>query len=560
MNFKKILALILVIAVCCGITAGLTIAYMTDRDEEHNVFTVGNIDIDLREEVGVIGAGTVVKNDGEGANHGATYTNVMPGDKLQKKVTIANTGNNPAYVAVTVILNNVGRIHSAIDNHYEAKYGEDAPEVQEAYSNVFQGWGINYNPRPGAYGKNDARRVIDGTYGLPEHVLHVDYTQTTLAKDIYQISVGNWFKSDYEAADPNKYSGYRFSRDDGFYADDLGGFSRPMGEYELKYTYFLYLEPSEESVLFEGLNVPYEFDEEQIKMFENLKIDIYAAGIQASGFADAKTAFAALAGQTVNHVNVSTSKELNNAIENAKGTTTIMLEEGEYTTNVKVPAGSNITIGGEGEGKTVLSGQIATTSSTAGTITLKDLTIKVDDSIVDSTGISQTGKSAIALWGNQTVVCENVTFDMSLANSTAITSWWDTGVGTTIIVRNCTFNCNGQRPIRATGNVTVENCTFNDPYRYAVQLTAKASTATELDKAIINFKGNTIVNGANGKTFVYGIQLEGADYGCNNCVINGSGNTIENGGDDSHMYYCECGKVDHATITWNTEVAEVHEN
>ena len=322
MNFKKILALLLVIAVCCGITAGLTVAYLTDEDEEHNVFTVGNIDIDLREKVGVIGAGTVVKNEGEGAEHGATYTNVMPGDKLQKEVTIANTGANPAYVAVTVILNNVSQIHSAIDKFYEAKYGENAPEVQEAYSQVFQGWGINYNPRPGAYGMNDARRVIDGTFGLPEHVLHVDYTQTTYKNDTYQISVGNWFKSEKEAENPTKYSGYtNFST--GFHTGDLGGFSREMGEYELKYTYYLYLEPGEESVLFEGLNVPYEFNEDQIKMFENLKIDIYAAGIQASGFADAKTAFAALAGQTVNHVDVANVEELKEALANNSGYTVI---------------------------------------------------------------------------------------------------------------------------------------------------------------------------------------------------------------------------------------------
>ena len=254
------------------------------------------------------------------------------------------------------------------------------------------------------------------------------------------------------------------------------------------------------------------------------------------------------------------SAALADAVANADGELTIVnLEKGEYTTNLKVEGGSDISIVGNGK-DTVLSGQIATTASNEGTITLKNLTIKVDDSIVDSTGISQTGKSAIAIWGDQTVICENVTFDMSLADSTAITSWWDTGVGTSIIVRNCTFNCNGQRPIRATGNVTVENCTFNDPYRYAVQLTAKADTATKLDKATINFNNNTIVNGANGKDFVYGIQLEGETYGCNDCVINGAGNTIENGGTESAMYYCECGKVDHATIEWNVEVPAVHKN
>lgn len=245
-----------------------------------------------------------------------------------------------------------------------------------------------------------------------------------------------------------------------------------------------------------------------------------------------------------------------------------ILETGStpLTTNFEIPGGRNITLRGatNDPAKVVLQGQIATTTSTAGTLTIKDVTILVNDQIVDQTSISQTGSSAIALWGNQTVSCENVVFDMSLSDSSAITGWWDTGVGTTIIVKDCTFNCNGQRPIRTCGNLTVENCTFNDPYRYAVQLTAKASTATELENAIVTFKNNTINNGASGKAFVYGIQLEGADYGCHDLIINGSGNTINAGewdtSNESTMYYCECGKVDHATITWNTEAPAAHED
>ena len=242
----------------------------------------------------------------------------------------------------------------------------------------------------------------------------------------------------------------------------------------------------------------------------------------------------------------------------------IALTDGNYETNFKIPGGKEVVLEGNGE-DTVISGQIATTASNEGTLVLRNLTVNVSDAIADSTGISQTGKSAIAIWGDQTVICENVIFEMdeTYANSTAITSWWDTGVGTTIIVRDCTFNCNGQRPIRATGNVTVENTVFNDPYRYAVQLTAKASTATLLDKAVINFNNNTINNGENGKDFVYGVQLEGADYGCNDMILNGTGNTIVAGtwdtANESAMYFCECGKVNHSTVEFNTEVAVQHE-
>jgi hypothetical protein len=78
----------------------------------------------------------------------------------------------------------------------------------------------------------------------------------------------------------------------------------------------------------------------------------------------------------------------------------------------------------------------------------------------------------------------------------------------------------------------------------------------------VTFNNNTINNGENGKTFVYGIQLEGATYGCHDLIINGSLNTINAGewdtNNESTMYYCDCGKVDHTTIVWNTEVPAVH--
>jgi len=302
-----------------------------------------------------------------------------------------------------------------------------------------------------------------------------------------------------------------------------------------------------------------------------LTVKVTAQAIQTYGFANAKAAFTALDTQVIVNddntevIKVTTKEELAEALATLDDAATaenkqvvLSLPAGNFETNIKIAGGKDVTIMGTAE--TVLSGQIASTASNEGTLRLVGVTINVDDTIVDSTGISQTGKSAIAIWGDQTVICEGVTFNMSKTDSSAITAWWDTGVGTTIECYNCVFNCNGQRPIRATGNVTVENCTFNDPYRYAVQLTAKTSTATEMDKAIINFNNNTIVNGQNGKAFVYGIQLEGADYGCHDCVINGSGNTIVDGGADSAMYYCECGKVVHDTIEWNVEVTPVHEN
>lgn len=297
-----------------------------------------------------------------------------------------------------------------------------------------------------------------------------------------------------------------------------------------------------------------------LRKFLEDQIDVVADAVEALG-GDIKDLEGSLDDVKVT-VKVANDDEFKAAIENATDRVVIEFATA-ITANVEVPGGVDVTIIGTTEDATI-NGQIATTSSTEGVLTIKNCTINVSDAIVDSTGISQTGKSAIAVWGNQTVVCENVTFNMSLKDSTAISGWWDTGKGTTIIVKDSTFNCNGQRPLRTCGNITVENCTFNDPYRYAIQLTGKAGTANLLDKATINFNNNTINNGENGKAFVYGIQLEGETYGCNDLVINGKGNIINAGAwdtdNESTMYYCECGKVDHSTITWNTEVKPVHAN
>ena len=515
-------SLILVVSLVLALTVGLggTLAFFTDRDSETNIFTVGNVDIDLAEDF----------------EQGAE---LVPGKDIEKKPVITNVGNNDAYVWMTAAV----------------PVGLEDPNGNASKNLLHWNW-IGGTDEDYMNGKTqaDIDAYIEKGY-LPE------------GTTIEQILAGDYWKLDgttpvtTQEIDGVEYNIYLFQ-----YATPL----KP-GETTLPSFHKVYMDPHVD-IDPEG-NLAWVENGVATDMNYNLNVDgnpkiyIAAYGIQSEGFADVDEAYEAYGIQWgenggveyASAVTAKNSDELAKAIEEAAGKSAIiMLPAGEFETNFKIEGGSDITIIGDGE-NTVLSGQIASTTSEAGTLTLSNLTYKVDDSIKDSTGISQTGKSAIALWGNQKVVCTDVTFEMSLKDSTAITAWWDTNEGTSITVKGCTFNCNGQRPIRATANVTVEDTTFNDPYRYAVQLTAKASTATKLDKAIINFNNNTIINGENGKAFVYGIQLEGADYGCNNCVINGTGNTIENGGSDSTMYYCECGKVEHDTIEWNTEVPVVHE-
>lgn len=241
------------------------------------------------------------------------------------------------------------------------------------------------------------------------------------------------------------------------------------------------------------------------------------------------------------------------------GDTITLLTDTSEAERISIGSEKEITIVGQvnGEGEyPAFTGWFKVT----GKLTLKDVTLVAPSTAVPGETTSQYTKTVIGLMNTGDVVCENVTFDMSNAvtDSTAITAWWSTGDGANITVTGCTFDCAGQRPIRSDACVTVEGCTFNDPYRYAVQMTSRSSTMAEDAEAYVVFNSNTIVDGENGKEYVYGVQLEGG-YGCSDLTITGTGNTItadEN--DGSTLYFVEnTDNMGFETIQWKTETAPV---
>lgn len=273
MNLKKKVLMLTSVVLVLGLASLGIMAYLTDQESKTNVFTVGDIDITLDEEVGVIGEGEVDDvTDNDGNITGAAYSGIMPGDKLQKEVTVENTGSNDAYVRVIVTLNNALAINNAIDEVYENEpYKYTDEQIQAVYDEVFDGWGLNYNPRPGAANINDARGVIDGTYGLPAHVEKVDFAKTINGSTV--IGATNWFiagkekEGQYWVDGPAPYDGY---------------YTKNMEDYQICYAYYAYLQPREKITLFDGLNVPRYFDADQLAMFEGLVIDVKAEAIQAA--------------------------------------------------------------------------------------------------------------------------------------------------------------------------------------------------------------------------------------------------------------------------------------
>ena len=441
--FKKIIALMLVAVISVSAGVAGTLAYLTDSDEKQNVFTTGDISIALNEKVGVVGTGATVTE----TEDGATYTGVMPGDKLVKEVTVENTGSNDAYIRVLVTLNNALEINKAIDYVYE-KAGYSAAEVQAVYDYVFDGWGINYNPRPGFSGKSDARGVIDGTYGLPEHVLHVDFSKTTNGSSL--IGATNLFIAGREKAGqywvdgPGSYDGY---------------YTKNMEDYEICYAYYLYLPAGESTTLFNGLKAPREFDKDQLAMFNGLTIDVVAEAIQADNIpgynptdvaAGLKNAMALLDGEDLNIV-----ESADDLIEN--------LENGEDVilgADVKIePANMSNAYGKTGIN--VKNGQ--TIDGNGNTLDIKGAGGTWDSGICTSGGLIKNIKVTGSFRGifikkdanyNEKVVLENVILD-----GTTYTISVDSGTGKGLEARNSVFN--GWTSYAATlGNVKFEKCSF----------------------------------------------------------------------------------------------------
>lgn len=280
---KKIISLCLIVALALTAIGGATLAYFTDNDQKSNNFTIGDIDIAVKEEGYVwdpsgdqYPGGSYVTDSMKPTDNGFEFTNLMPSYIVSKRPTIENISRNDAYVRVAIVVNNLSEINQAIDDVYEAE-GLTEEQIQEIYSNVFAGWGINHSHssnEDGAYGPRMWMDQREGYYGIDmaAKVYNTDGETT-----YYLSDVNNTFKSNDEATDPEK-DGYLNAGEIGYYENAVNGNERV-------YVFYFKLAGYETSKeLFGGLNVPADFDNEQMEMFEGLEISIYADAIQTVGF------------------------------------------------------------------------------------------------------------------------------------------------------------------------------------------------------------------------------------------------------------------------------------
>ena len=439
----KILALVMAFVLTVVATVGATVAWLTaEAEPKKNVFTAGNVAIELDEEVGVDGTGAVVSEviDDEGVLVGHKYEGAMPGDYLIKKPTVTNTGSAPAYVAITVKLNNALQLDKAIDQVYE-KLGYTEEQIQAVYDDVFTGWGLNHTKIDADGNATGMRLTITGD-DMPEKVLHVDSVKTIT--DYAQTYKGNWF-----GANTNEFG------KKGFYTSD-------MGKYEIKYVYYALLQPGESVTVFEGLQVPSYFDNNQIKMFDGLTIDVSAVAIQEDNIPNAQYAFAYYYGvedTMVLPTLVNSAEELQAAVDAAANGEVILIGA-DITGDVTVTQKPNVkfTIDGNGKnfaGVITVDGKSAT-YTTAG-LTIKNLTFKPADPADDVCISMGDGTNATRYICNLTV--SGCTFDVP--GAVGIKSYTGGDKNVRIIDCTATANAHSLAQLKGVDGVYVEGCTVN---------------------------------------------------------------------------------------------------
>lgn len=136
MNKKKLLVVTMVLAMVAVLAVGGTLAYFTDTDVATNVFTVGNVDIDLTEakikedENGDLVADGDNRVDVDGTDDFGSiyhYGKLYPAQTVTKDPTIENKGSEEAYLAAKVIVSDgEGDIERLIGTGYENLLGIQA--------------------------------------------------------------------------------------------------------------------------------------------------------------------------------------------------------------------------------------------------------------------------------------------------------------------------------------------------------------------------------------------------------------------------------------------------
>ena len=228
----------------------------------------------------------------------------------------------------------------------------------------------------------------------------------------------------------------------------------------------------------------------------------------------------------------------------AKGTYTIdnnfAFENPNKVTNVTVQAANgvnaaDITI----NGRFAMSASSAQKVATGSSMTIKGLTLTTTTTATtknDDTHYYRSGseKSSIYIFGGVKLNVEDCIFNIadSDGKATGVVTWGDQA--TTAVVKNCTFNCEGNSKPLQIGNGssnTIDGCTFNQPKKYAVQVNHYGAS-DPVSQLIFT---NNIIN-ANPSKINYGLALDSRQEAYYNLNITVENNVMNNPYTGSVLY------------------------
>ncbi len=116
---KKILSICLVAVIAVLAITGASLAYFTANDTEENVFTVGNVSIDLKEDKWEAPA------------------NAVPGVAYDKDPIVYNEGDNAAWIRVNVTIDNAAKF-TELAGKYEIETLTDIFTVKSDFDSKWE--------------------------------------------------------------------------------------------------------------------------------------------------------------------------------------------------------------------------------------------------------------------------------------------------------------------------------------------------------------------------------------------------------------------------------------
>ena len=526
MKMKKILAMSASFALVAALAIGGTMAYIqTEPQNKSNVFSVGNVDIVLKEDTGVTGGGTVTEDE-----TGATYTEIMPGDYLKKEVTVENTGTNPAYVQVTVTVNNFKQIQNIIENCCDE---DDCVHEEALLDYIFDGWGMTVQDRYLADGTKDMSYKINEW--TDENILQVDSAKRIVANEVAHFSIENWFKSPAEEA----AAGYTIAGTaNSYYLAD-------KDDYSLCYTYYIYLpEKGDYATLFNGLNVPSSFTSEELAMFEDLEINVEAKAIQADNFSSAKAAFVTLNADNLIETDAAFKEALSQDVENI----VVVLSEdvtydvAEWSSN-GMGGASTKTITIYGNGHTINFNQ--TNSDWNNVVTNNNATLIINDAVLTNSGNNDGPWNSHDINFACAVELNNIVSDKAFAfksdatlngvtiadaNTSDTYAIWIQPNGQTVTLDNCTIDMLAATDGRG---IKIDEQYVTTPEKVTLNVSNTKFMTEEKSAIIVKSKAGALINVENinientiDKTNAVWVDEASAEY-YNLVVVNGATKILE---------------------------------